>query len=106
MIIYNVTVNIDHDVHDVWLKWMCEIHIPEVMETGMFLDSKMSKILAHEEGGLSYSIQYLMKDHATFEKYQTEFSPKLQEKHNKRFQGKFAAFRTLMEVVHHEVNTD
>ncbi len=103
MIIYNVTINIDHEVHDQWLKWMREKHIPEVMDTGMFLDSKMSKILAHEEGGLSYSIQYLVQDMATYEKYQEKFAPELQKKHNKRFQGKFAAFRTLMDVVHHQV---
>lgn len=103
MIIYNVTINIDHEAHEQWLEWMRVVHIPEVMETGMFLDSKMSKILAHEEGGLSYSIQYLMQDHETYQLYQEKYAPSLQKKHNQLFQGKFAAFRTIMEVVHQEV---
>ncbi|MGQ3086877.1 DUF4286 family protein, partial [Flavobacterium sp.] len=30
MIIYNVTINIDDSVHDKWLTWMMEKHIPEV----------------------------------------------------------------------------
>ncbi|MEG1025142.1 MAG: DUF4286 family protein, partial [Flavobacterium sp.] len=28
MIIYNVTTNIHESVHDQWLKWMQEKHIP------------------------------------------------------------------------------
>ncbi len=42
MIIYNVTVKIDLDVHDLWLKWMKEEHIPRVMETACFTDCKCS----------------------------------------------------------------
>ena len=59
MIIYNVTVNIDYDVHDEWLHWMQTEHIPDVMRTGLFLEAKISRILAEEEGGKSYAIQYL-----------------------------------------------
>ena len=37
MIIYNITVSIiDQNIHQNWLKWMKEIHIPEVMDTGFF----------------------------------------------------------------------
>ncbi len=100
MIIYNVTVNIDHNVHDEWLKWMKEVHIPDVMNTGLFIENKVCRILAEEEGGKSYSIQYLCKDMETLEKYQQEFAPKLQQEHTKKYKGKFAAFRTLLEVVH------
>lgn len=41
MILYNVTVKIDLDVHDLWLRWMKEEHIPRVMETGCFVESKL-----------------------------------------------------------------
>jgi hypothetical protein len=33
MIVYNVTVNIDGAVEQEWLKWMKEVHIPEVLAT-------------------------------------------------------------------------
>jgi len=101
MIIYNVTVNIDVDVHDEWLQWMKEVHVPDVMAAGFFLDSKISKILSgDEEGGLSYSIMYTCKDMETLERYQAEAAPALQADHTKRYAGKFGAFRTLLEVVH------
>ena len=59
MILYNVTVNIDNDVREEWLQWMKETHIPEMMDTGLFLESRLSRILAEEEGGSSYEVQYV-----------------------------------------------
>ena len=100
MILYNVTINIDSTIHQEWLTWMKEIHIPEVMETGCFTENKVCRILAEEEGGMSYSIQYFAPNMATYIKYQTEFAPSLQLEHTKRYGGKFGAFRTLLEVIH------
>ena len=97
-IIYNVTVNIDHQVHDEWLTWMKTTHIPDVMHTGLFLEAKLSKILAEESGGLSYSIQYLCEDESKLAAYQKSHAPRLQNEHNAKFNGKFAAFRTLLRV--------
>jgi hypothetical protein len=103
MIIYNVTVSIDADVSAEWVKWMQDVHIPEVMNTGKFMESRMSKILAEEEGGLSYSIQYLCKDMETLEKYQAENAPELQRKHNVKYADKAVAFRTLLDVLYMDV---
>ena len=55
MIIYNVTVNIDESIHEEWLLWMKNVHIPDVMETGHFLENKICKILAESEGGVGGS---------------------------------------------------
>lgn len=104
MIIYNVTVSIDYDVHEEWLDWMKTVHIPEVMATGKFIESKMSKILAEEEGGKAYSIQYLCENMETLEKYQQENAPLLQQKHNAKYGTKALAFRTLLDVIHIENN--
>jgi len=98
MIIYNVTVNVDFDIHDDWLSWMQTVHIPEVMNTGLFLESKISRILAEEEGGKSYAIQYLCESMETYEKYKNEFAVEMQQKHTERYAGKFVAFRTLLRV--------
>lgn len=99
MIIYNVTVNIDEDVAVEWLHWMKEVHIPDVMKTGMFLDHRFCRVLAEEAGGFTYAIQYSCKDMETYEKYRDEFAPALQQETAKKYGGKFVAFRTLLEVV-------
>ena len=99
MILYNVTVSIDEEVHDDWLQWMMEIHIPEVMGTGLFIENRICKIHAFEDGGKSYSIQYLAPSMDAYERYQREFAPALQASHNQRYPGKFAAFRTILEIL-------
>jgi len=98
MIIYNVTVNIDANVQPEWLEWMNQIHIPDVMRTGLFLEAKLSRILAEEEGGMSYAIQYLCASMELYEQYQIKHAPKLQQEHSAKFAGKFVAFRTLLKV--------
>ncbi|HMT29794.1 MAG TPA: DUF4286 family protein [Bacteroidia bacterium] len=100
MIIYNVTVNIENDVHDEWLKWMQEIHIPDVMKTGLFTGSQILRILADEDsGGTSYAIQYTCANMQDYEKYRDEFAPALQKEVAEKYKDKFVAFRTLLETV-------
>ena len=41
MIIYNVTISIDKEMEKTWIDWMKSTHIPDVMNTGMFLDCKI-----------------------------------------------------------------
>lgn len=100
MIIYNVTINIDHDVHDEWLAWMKEEHIPDVMSTGLFTDGRMMRVLADDDGGRTYAIQYTAADMAHYERYRDGHASRLQAKTQERFGGRFVAFRTLLQVVH------
>lgn len=99
MIIYNVTVNIENDVHDEWVQWMKEVHIPEVMETGFFVENRFAKVLVEEESGYTYSIQYTCMNREDLETYQKEHAPRLQEAHTAKYKDKFVAFRTLLELV-------
>jgi len=99
MIIYNVTINVDDSVHDQWLAWMRDVHIPEVMGTGFFLENRFSRILVKEQEGTSYSVQYLCKNMEDLQEYQRYHAPALQQKVQDKFAGKFVAFRTLLELV-------
>lgn len=100
MYIYNVTVNIDDSVHDEWLSWMKETHIPDVMETGMFVSNRILQVMVDEESGKTYSIQYEVKDLETLKLYQQVYAPKLQQEHMEKFKDKFVAFRTILRVEH------
>jgi len=102
MILYNVTVTIDLAIHDDWVKWMKNQHIPDVMSTRMFLSYRMSRLLSHEHDDAEiYTIQYLAKDMAHLVRYNEEFAPELQKQHRERYEGKFVAFRTVMELIDH-----
>ncbi|MEQ9262307.1 MAG: DUF4286 family protein [Owenweeksia sp.] len=104
MYIYNVTVNIDDSVHDEWLKWMKEIHVPDVMNTGMFLSNKILQVMIEEESGTTYSIQYEVKDMETLMLYQEMYAPKLQKEHIDKFRDKFVSFRTVLKLTHEHGN--
>ena len=101
MIIYNVTINIDDTVHDKWVSWMTEKHIPEVLATGKFVKANMVKVMIVEEmGGTTYSIQYYAENKEMLEKYYQEDAPKLREEGLKLFGDKMLAFRTELELLH------
>lgn len=99
MYIYNVTINVQEDIHDRWLQWMKEEHIPEMLKTKKFSKALMSKVMVTEPmGGITYSVQYRTKDKETLQKYYKENAEELRAK-GKAFEGKLVAFRTEMEVI-------
>ncbi|MEW7289118.1 DUF4286 family protein [Aquimarina sp. 2304DJ70-9] len=99
MYIYNVTINIEETIHDKWLDWMKNEHIPDMLSTGKFSKALMTKVLVEEEmGGITYSVQYTTDSKETLQKYYTEDADRLRNEAN-RFAGKFVAFRTELEIV-------
>lgn len=98
-IIYNVTIQIEKDIAEDWLGWMKEVHIPDVMATGMFESFQISRIIKDSPEGINYAVQYICQDMKTLHQYQIKHAQKLQADHTERYQGKFVAFRTLMEIV-------
>lgn len=99
MILYNVTVSIDQSIHLIWLDWMKTTHIPDVMNTKCFKECRISRVHGEEEGGMTFAISYIAPSQEVFDTYQENHAQALQEEHNKKFNGKFAAFRTLLTVL-------
>ncbi len=101
MIIYNVTINVEESVHENWLDYMKKEHIPDVMKTGCFVGYTFSKIMTRQadETGITYSVQYKCENMADYDTYIEKYAPALQKDHTQKFEGKFYAFRTLLEEV-------
>ena len=99
MILYSVTVNIDPAIHDEWLSWMREVHVPEVLATGCFSSNKILKLLDPPQDGITYSFQYTAPSMEKLKEYQIHFAPALQAAHQQKYTDKFAAFRTILEIV-------
>lgn len=100
MIIYSVTVSLASEVEEDWRNWMITKHIPDVMETGYFVEKRMTKVIeGHEEGVINYNIQYLCESIEKLNEYNSKCAPKLQKEHGDRFGDRFIAFRTLLELI-------
>ena len=99
MYIYNVTINIEETIHDRWLQWMKNEHIPAMIATGKFSKALMARVMVEEEmGGLTYAVQYTTDSKETLQKYYAENAAELRAQ-SKPFEGKFVAFRTELEIV-------
>lgn len=100
MLLYNITVGIDNDIEDTWLAWIKEDFLPRIMETGLFSDSKVYKILHDDnEGSTSYSIQLFAERIQNINFYLQAHAPDLIEEHRQKFLNRHVVFQTLLEEV-------
>lgn len=99
MILYNVTAILDEEIHEDWFTWMKEQHIPEVMDTGCFISSRMLKVLDSPNEGVTYCMQYIADTMEDYDRYLLNFAPSLRATYPEKFTNKFVIYRTLMEFV-------
>ena len=103
MLVYNVSARVEDEVAAEWLDWMKSVHIPEVMETGLFKDHALRLLLndplRNDQGGSCYIIQYYAESLNDYQKYEQEYAPELQKKHKEKYGDKVLAFRTIMQDV-------
>ncbi len=100
MMIYNVTLKVENEITDAWVKWMKTEHMPDVMSTGLFTDCRLCRLLEQDEmEGMTYVAQYFCEGMKQYNTYIDEHAQGMREKGFKLFGGKFVAFRTIMEIV-------
>ena len=101
MLIYNVTSKVDHSIHEAWVEWMKNKHIPQVMQSGCFEKFQFVKLLDIDESdGVTYAIQYYANTKEDYERYIDQFSITLRNDVLQTWGNKIAGFRSLMQVVH------
>ncbi len=101
MFIYRVTITIEQDVEEAWLKWMKEVHINDVLNTGYFLNSEIQKLIdqEHPEADPTYQINYSFKTLELYRQYIDKQAPRLQKEHSEKFKGKFQASRSIYRII-------
>lgn len=99
MVVYNVSVKVDLEVHEEWCHWMKVVHIPEVLATGAFSKCRFSKLDMAEDDGATYIIQYDCMSMEMLNKYMSLYAPSLQKKTIERYANRFVAFRTYLQVL-------
>ena len=98
--IYNVTVLVAYDTINDWFNWMVQEHIPAVLATQKFSTAVFTEVLSDkEEGGKTFSIQYMAKDRETLDLYYEKDAPILREQ-SQRWGEKCLSFRTELKVIH------
>lgn len=98
MIIYSVTCSIEPSIEEEWLKWMKEVHIPEVMQTNLFLNHTFCEVLTEATGNdnRTFNIQYELENMGLLHLYNTKFAPGLKQKTIEKYGEKCLAFRSIL----------
>jgi hypothetical protein len=100
LFIYNITVKVDTAIAKEWLQWQKEIHIPEIMETGLFHEYRFYELIDHDEAdGKTYVLQCLTSERDNYDKYLKLFAPLLRQKAFQKWGNRFIGFRTLLKEV-------
>jgi hypothetical protein len=97
--LYNVTVSIDPSIETDWVHWMQNVHIPSVLQTKCFTKCVLSKVHGNEAGECTFSVLYWALSKQDFEQYLSTHASALQMEHSARYEGKFVAFRTTMDLI-------
>lgn len=100
MIIYNVTIKVAAAIHDQWLQWLQEEHVPEVVGTGCFTHAVVTRLLEIDDSeGPTYAIQYHSESKALYNRYIEKYAGEMREKSFARWGDQFIAFRSVMQIV-------
>lgn len=99
MLLYNVTTIIEDAAADNWLKWMKDVHIPQVMASGKFVSYRLLRVLDSPNEGVTYCAQFVAEHMADYLDYKDNFAPSLQAESQSLFENKALSFRTLMEYI-------
>ncbi len=100
MLIYNITVRIDNNIQDEWLRWQKEVHIPDMMSTGLFYDHRFFRLPEHDDAdGKTFIIQFYLKEKKLYEKFIKEYSETFTKKNMNKWGDKSVLFQSLLESV-------
>jgi len=101
MIIYNVTLSINPEIETEVIDWLKTIHIPEVMQTKLFVDYAIFKIIEDPMSRRhnSYAVQYKLEDWGSFMEYSEKHASGLKAKTQEKYGENVLAFRTFLEEI-------
>ncbi len=100
MIIYNVTIKTHESIHQVWIHWLKEEHVPEVLATNCFIKATILRLLDVDDSeGPTYAIQYFAEDRSEYDRYIEKFAGIMRQKSFDKWGDKFIAIRSVMEII-------
>lgn len=101
MIVYNVTCNLHTTMAEEWLSWIQNEHIPEVIQSGCFIEFKILKLLnaSEDDDRVNYAIQYTALNMGDYLNYKETYATALQAKTKAKYGDNVLAYRSLLEVI-------
>jgi len=99
MILFNITIILDNEIHNEWLHWMKTRQIPDVMNTGCFVSNRLLNVLDSPNEGLTYCVQYISDSLEKLNEFKQKHDHYIQAKLPEQFNNKLVLFSTVMEFI-------
>lgn len=99
MMIYQVSVWIDHEREADWLAWMRDHHIQDVLNTGHFTGAELLQGEEQPRENACYTIRYHAPDQAALDAYQAGPAAALKADHLARFPKVPAVQRDIFHIL-------
>ena len=78
MFIYNITIKVNNSILKEWMKWQMEEHSPQIMDTNLFYEYKIYRLLEQDEvEATTYIFQYHIEEIKNYQKLYKDFVQKI-----------------------------
>ena len=99
MILFNITIILDNEIHNEWLHWMKTRQIPDIMNTGCFVSNRLLHVLDSPNEGVTYCVQYISDSLEKLNEFKQKHDHSIQVKLPEQFNNKLVLFSTVMEFI-------
>jgi len=99
MILFNITIILDNEIHYDWLNWMKTKQIPDVMKTGCFVSNRLLKVVDSPNDGVTYCVQYISESLDKLNQFKQKHDHLIQANIPVQFNNKLVVFPTVMEFI-------
>lgn len=97
--IYNITVNIQPDIHDIWMGKIQNQYVQDVLKSGCFTHAKVLRLPAQGEGEHTYSLQFISPDKEALKDFYRRYAPDIYKRIIRQYGEKILFFGTELEVL-------
>ena len=99
-IVYNITTQVEKSIAANWINWMLDIHIPEIIGTGIFIHHQVLKLSGIDENeSETYAIQFYAATKKDLDDYLLIHAPAMNKKSHELWGDRIISFSTTMQVV-------
>jgi len=97
VIVYEVNLVIDRDIANAYRVWL-GAHVAEILQLPGFVDARILDVLepAPDAGQVAISVQFTLRDRASFDAYVRDHAPRMRGEGETRFGGRFRASRRVL----------
>lgn len=100
MLVYNITTKVHTTIDADWLDWQQKVHIPAIMQTGLFTDCRFYRILEQDDTeGRTYATQFMAATADNYQQYIRHHAEQMRQDAFKRWGDRIISFRSLLELI-------